>query len=276
MHYTLAGFCSLLGSLLRCSGYNVSLKEIDKIKDKIVENKIKEKSSQVNEKRETEITTNEKDANNDTSNHKQAETTNVDDDDNDNSNNISKMLSDLKNYDNFIELEKQKEEKKKKEENKNLFSIKEFFRIIHLPNITNETKPSNVLNSFEIFDEKGNGRISIKKLRFILQYLGEPLSNADFDEFFDWIKTVSVPAERGGREVYMNFCVESFPLHRVMSTAPCYTLMRCDDLTCFPYVRHCTHKIIFSPDRQKDKVYKKDYIIYEDLLNELVNKDTSV
>ncbi|EUD68915.1 hypothetical protein C922_00603 [Plasmodium inui San Antonio 1] len=201
----------LLGSLLRCSGYNVSLKEIDKIKDKIIEKKIREKNAQVNEKRETEITTNERDDNNDTSNHKQAETNNDDDD-----NNISKMLSDLKNYDNFIELEKQKEEKKKKEEeNKNLFSIKEFFRIIQLPNITNETKPSNVLNSFEIFDEKGNGRISIKKLRFILQYLGEPLSNADFDEFFDWIKT-------------------------------------------------------------KDKVYKKDYIIYEDLLNELVNKDTSV
>ncbi|ANQ09615.1 Uncharacterized protein PCOAH_00039510 [Plasmodium coatneyi] len=208
----------LLGSLLRCSGYNVSLKEIDKIKDKIIENKITEKNAQVNEKREIEITTNENDgnndANNDTLNRKEAEKTN--DDDDDNNNNISKMLSDLKNYDNFIELEKQKEEKKKKEEeNKNLFSIKEFFRIIQLPNITNETKPSNVLNSFEIFDEKGNGRISIKKLRFILQYLGEPLGNADFDEFFDWIKT-------------------------------------------------------------KDKVYKKDYIIYEELLNEMVNKDTSV
>ncbi|CAG9472106.1 calmodulin, putative [Plasmodium vivax] len=208
----------LLGSLLRCSGYNVSLKEIDKIKDKIIENKIREKNVQVNEKRETETTAKEEEGNNDTSNRKRAEKTNDDhdDDDNDNNNNISKLLSDLKNYDNFIELEKQKEEKKKKEEeNKNLFSIKEFFRIIQLPNITNETKPSNVLNSFEIFDEKGNGRISIKKLRFILQYLGEPLSNADFDEFFDWIKT-------------------------------------------------------------KDKVYKTDYIIYEDLLNELVNKDTSV
>ncbi|KJP85607.1 hypothetical protein AK88_04777 [Plasmodium fragile] len=204
----------LLGSLLRCSGYNVSLKEIDKIKDKIIENKIRENNTQVNEKRETEITAKEKDGNNDTLNPKQVERTKEDDDDN--NNNISKMLSDLKNYDNFIELEKQKEEKKKKEEeNKNLFSIKEFFRIIQLPNITNETKPSNVLNSFEIFDEKGNGRISIKKLRFILQYLGEPLSNADFDEFFDWIKT-------------------------------------------------------------KDKVYKKDYIIYEDLLNEMVNKDSSV
>ncbi|CAA9990833.1 calmodulin, putative [Plasmodium knowlesi strain H] len=209
---------NLLGSLLRCSGYNVSLKEIDKIKEKIIENKTLEKNAQVNEKRETEITTNENDGNNNSSNRKQAKKTKEDNDgdDHDDDNNISKMLSDLKNYDNFIELEKQKEEKKKKEEeNKNLFSIKEFFRIIQLPNITNETKPSNVLNSFEIFDEKGNGRISIKKLRFILQYLGEPLSNADFDEFFDWIKT-------------------------------------------------------------KDKVYKKDYIIYEDLINEMVNKDTSV
>ncbi|SBO20979.1 calmodulin, putative [Plasmodium knowlesi strain H] len=190
--HTFTRFCSLLGSLLRCSGYNVSLKEIDKIKEKIIENKTLEKNAQVNEKRETEITTNENDGNNNSSNRKQAKKTKEDNDgdDHDDDNNISKMLSDLKNYDNFIELEKQKEEKKKKEEeNKNLFSIKEFFRIIQLPNITNETKPSNVLNSFEIFDEKGNGRISIKKLRFILQYLGEPLSNADFDEFFDWIKT---------------------------------------------------------------------------------------
>ncbi|GAW83433.1 calmodulin [Plasmodium gonderi] len=207
----------LLGSLLRCSGYNVSLKEIDKIKDKIVENKITEKNVQVNEKREKEILQNEENEklndNNSASNNQKEGINNDEDDDN---NNISKLLSNLKNYDNFIELEKKKEEKKKKdEENKNLFSIKEFFRIIQIPNVTNETKPSNVLNSFEMFDEKGNGRIPIKKLRFILQYLGEPLSNVEFDEFYNWIKT-------------------------------------------------------------KDKVYKNDCIIYEDLLNELINKDTNI
>ncbi|SCQ16868.1 calmodulin, putative [Plasmodium ovale] len=228
----------LLGSLLRCSGYNVSLKEIDKIKEKIIENKITEKNKDFNEKRENEVTVNEdnekldknvlKSQSLDTHSNNSGKDIskgdgkdgNKEDDqegDKDTGNdNISDLLSNLKNYDNYMEMEKQREEmKKKEEENKNLFSIKEFFRIIQIPNITNETKPSNVLNSFELFDEKGNGRISIKKLRFILQHLGEPLSNAEFDEFFEWMKT-------------------------------------------------------------KDKVFKTDYIIYEDLLNELINKDTCI
>ncbi|SBS88228.1 calmodulin, putative [Plasmodium ovale curtisi] len=206
---------SLLGSLLRCSGYNVSLKEIDKIKEKIIENKITEKNKDFNEKRENEVTVNEdnekldknvlKSQSLDTHSNNSGKDIskgdgkdgNKEDDqegDKDTGNdNISDLLSNLKNYDNYMEMEKQREEmKKKEEENKNLFSIKEFFRIIQIPNITNETKPSNVLNSFELFDEKGNGRISIKKLRFILQHLGEPLSNAEFDEFFEWMKTVNM------------------------------------------------------------------------------------
>ncbi|SCN62917.1 calmodulin, putative [Plasmodium chabaudi chabaudi] len=194
---------SLLGKLLRCSGYNVSLQEIDKIKTILKDNKIKAKSIETIEKREDEM------IDNDMINSQMKESN-----ENDESNNISKLLNNLKNYDNFMELEKQREElKRKEEEEKNLFSIKEFFRIIQIPNITNEIKPASVLNAFEIFDEKGDGKISIKKLRFILQYLGEPLSNSEFDEFFEWLKT-------------------------------------------------------------KEKVYKTDYIIYDDLLNELINKDT--
>ncbi|SCM26162.1 calmodulin, putative [Plasmodium chabaudi chabaudi] len=193
----------LLGKLLRCSGYNVSLQEIDKIKTILKDNKIKAKSIETIEKREDEM------IDNDMINSQMKDTN-----ENDESNNISKLLNNLKNYDNFMELEKQREElKRKEEEEKNLFSIKEFFRIIQIPNITNEIKPASVLNAFEIFDEKGDGKISIKKLRFILQYLGEPLSNSEFDEFFEWLKT-------------------------------------------------------------KEKVYKTDYIIYDDLLNELINKDT--
>ncbi|VTZ70905.1 calmodulin, putative [Plasmodium chabaudi chabaudi] len=194
---------SLLGKLLRCSGYNVSLQEIDKIKTILKDNKIKAKSIETIEKREDEM------IDNDMINSQMKESN-----ENDESNNISKLLNNLKNYDNFMELEKQREElKRKEEEEKNLFSIKEFFRIIQIPNITNEIKPASVLNAFEIFDEKGDGKITIKKLRFILQYLGEPLSNSEFDEFFEWLKT-------------------------------------------------------------KEKVYKTDYIIYDDLLNELINKDT--
>ncbi|SCN62844.1 calmodulin, putative [Plasmodium chabaudi adami] len=193
----------LLGKLLRCSGYNVSLQEIDKIKTILKNNKIKAKNIETNEKREDEM------IDNDMMNSQMK-----DSNENDESNNISKLLNNFKNYDNFMELEKQREElKRKEEEEKNLFSIKEFFRIIQIPNITNEIKPASVLNAFEIFDEKGDGKISIKKLRFILQYLGEPLSNSEFDEFFEWLKT-------------------------------------------------------------KEKVYKTDYIIYDDLLNELINKDT--
>ncbi|SCM24811.1 calmodulin, putative [Plasmodium chabaudi adami] len=193
----------LLGKLLRCSGYNVSLQEIDKIKTILKDNKIKAKSIETIEKREDEM------IDNDMMNSQMK-----DSNENDESNNISKLLNNLKNYDNFMELEKQREElKRKEEEEKNLFSIKEFFRIIQIPNITNEIKPASVLNAFEIFDEKGDGKITIKKLRFILQYLGEPLSNSEFDEFFEWLKT-------------------------------------------------------------KEKVYKTDYIIYDDLLNELINKDT--
>ncbi|CRG97618.1 calmodulin, putative [Plasmodium gallinaceum] len=206
----------LLGNLLRCCGYNVSLKEIEKIKEKIIEMKIIEKKKE--QKSNEEVEKREKDIiiyneNDELSNNNQFSQNDITNDDN---NNISQLLSNLKNYDNFIEIEKKKEEIKKEEEkNKNLFSLKEYFRIIQIPNITNEIKPPNILDAFEIFDEQGNGKISIKKLRFILQYLGEPFSNSEFDEFFEWIKTL-------------------------------------------------------------DKVYKNDYIIYEDLLNELINKDSNI
>ncbi|CRH02478.1 calmodulin, putative [Plasmodium relictum] len=205
----------LLGNLLRCCGYNVSLKEIEKIKEKIIEKKIIEKKKEKTkeeEKREKEIII--YDENEELNNNNNQ--LNKNDIINDDNNNISELLNNLKNYDNFMEIEKKKEEiKKEEEENKNLFSIKEYFRIIQIPNITNEIKPPNILDSFEVFDEKGNGKISIKKLRFILQYLGEPFSNSEFDEFFEWIKTL-------------------------------------------------------------DKVYKNDHIIYEDLLNELINKDSNI
>ncbi|CXJ16222.1 calmodulin, putative [Plasmodium berghei] len=203
----------LLGKLLRCSGYNVSLQEIDKIKMILKDNKIKGSNIGPNEKREDEIIINEdKEMIDNNMTNSQMKGTN----ENDEINNISNLLSNLKNYDNFMELEKKREEiKRKEEEDKNLFSIKEFFRIIQIPNITNEIKPAGVLNAFEIFDEKGDGKILIKKLRFILQYLGEPLSNSEFDEFFEWLKT-------------------------------------------------------------KEKVYKTDYIIYDDLLNELISKDTII
>ncbi|VWU51897.1 calmodulin, putative [Hepatocystis sp. ex Piliocolobus tephrosceles] len=204
----------LLGSLLRCSGYNVSLREIQNIKEKIIENKIKRKNKEIIEKRENEITQDEETNKLDKDNLNSSNKKNNGDDDYDD--NMSELLDNFKNYDNFIELEKKKKEmEKKREEDKNRFSIKEFFQIIQIPNITNETKPANVLNSFELFDEEGNGKISIKKLRFILQYLGEPLSNKEFDEFFEWMKT-------------------------------------------------------------KGKAYKNDHIIYEELLNELTNKDVNM
>ncbi|SOV75100.1 calmodulin, putative [Plasmodium sp. gorilla clade G3] len=220
----------LLGSLLRCSGYNLSLKEVEKIKEKIIENKaVYRKKDEQDEQEE-----NEKRQDYENVKHKKEENSSLDNIDNnekekyqikeqnnnynneDDNNNISKLLSNLKNYDNFMELEKQKEQlRKQEEENKNIFTIKEYFRIIQIPDIIKEAKPINVLNAFEIFDEKGNGTISIKRLRFILQYLGEPLTNVEFDEFFEWIKTL-------------------------------------------------------------DKVYKTDYIIYEDLINELINKDSNI
>ncbi|SOV13024.1 calmodulin, putative [Plasmodium sp. gorilla clade G2] len=222
----------LLGSLLRCSGYNLSLKEVQKIKEKIIENKtVYRKKDQLDEKDQQDQ--NPKRQDNENVNREQEENSSLNNIDNnekekyeikeqnnnnneDDNNNISKLLSNLKNYDNFMEIEKQKEQlRKQEEENKNIFTIKEYFRIIQIPDIINETKPVNVLNAFEIFDEKGNGTISIKRLRFILQYLGEPLTNVEFDEFFEWIKTL-------------------------------------------------------------DKVYKTDYIIYEDLINELINKDSNI
>lgn len=198
-------FPSLLGSLLRCSGYNLSLKEVEKIKEKIIENKTlyrkkDEQDEQVeNEKRQDYENVKRKQEENsslDNLDNNEKEIRQIKEQNNnynneDDNNNISKLLSNLKNYDNFMELEKQKELlRKQEEENKNIFTIKEFFRIIQIPDIINEAKPINVLNAFEIFDEKGNGTISIKRLRFILQYLGEPLTNVEFDEFFEWIKTV--------------------------------------------------------------------------------------
>ncbi|SPJ09802.1 calmodulin, putative [Plasmodium sp. DRC-Itaito] len=220
----------LLGSLLRCSGYNLSLKEVEKIKEKIIENKTlyrkkDEQDEQVeNEKRQDyeNVKRNvEENSSLDNIDNNEKEKCQIKEQNNnynneDDNNNISKLLSNLKNYDNFMELEKQKEQlRKQEEENKNIFTIKEYFRIIQIPDIIKEAKPINVLNAFEIFDEKGDGTISIKRLRFILQYLGEPLTNVEFDEFFEWIKTL-------------------------------------------------------------DKVYKTDYIIYEDLINELMNKDSSI
>lgn len=214
------GFLKLdsLGDLLRCCGYNVSLKEIEHIKEMIIENKDKEmteekkKETEGNEiikegeKREESICVNEK-----TTLPSVEEPSKEDEE-----TNLTQLLNNLKNYDNFMEIEKKKEElKKQEEEHRSQFSIKEFFRIIQIPSITNEIKPPAVLEAFENFDETGDGKISIRKLRFIFQYLGEPFSNAEFDEFFNWVKTLG-------------------------------------------------------------SVYKTDHIIYEDLLNELINKDTSL
>ncbi|PFH35450.1 putative calmodulin [Besnoitia besnoiti] len=69
---------------------------------------------------------------------------------------------------------------------KGQFSFTEFLKICESPHFQDPMKEEKVLESFREFDRDAAGTITILELRYILQQLGERLTDEEADEFIEW------------------------------------------------------------------------------------------
>ena len=51
-------------------------------------------------------------------------------------------------------------------------------------------KEERLVECFRMFDDDSIGKISIPELRYVLQQIGEPLTDDEADKFIDWAMKV--------------------------------------------------------------------------------------
>ncbi|PHJ22284.1 calmodulin [Cystoisospora suis] len=66
------------------------------------------------------------------------------------------------------------------------FTFTDFLKICESPHFQDPVKEEKILESFREFDKDATGTITILELRYILQQLGERLSDEEADELIDW------------------------------------------------------------------------------------------
>lgn len=71
------------------------------------------------------------------------------------------------------------------------FTFTDFLKICESPHFQDPVKEEKILESFREFDKDATGTITILELRYILQQLGERLSDEEADELIDWAQKVS-------------------------------------------------------------------------------------
>jgi len=67
-----------------------------------------------------------------------------------------------------------------------VFDLPTFLDICENPLFMKETlKPDHLTEAFRTFDKDGTGKMSVPQLRYMLQYLGDPLDEAEADKFVE-------------------------------------------------------------------------------------------
>ncbi|CDJ30708.1 calmodulin, putative [Eimeria mitis] len=59
-------------------------------------------------------------------------------------------------------------------------------------------KEERLVECFRMFDDDAIGKISIPELRYVLQQIGEPLTDDEADKFIDWAMKVPDAISDGG------------------------------------------------------------------------------
>ncbi|KAL8272474.1 hypothetical protein Esti_003597 [Eimeria stiedai] len=73
-----------------------------------------------------------------------------------------------------------------------------FLQICESPYFADTIKEERLVECFRVFDEDALGKINVAELRFILQQLGEPLTDDEADRFVDWaLKVPDAISDRG-------------------------------------------------------------------------------
>ncbi|OEH79405.1 putative calmodulin [Cyclospora cayetanensis] len=83
-------------------------------------------------------------------------------------------------------------------EKKDKIGLHTFLQICESPFFVDPIKEERLLECFRVFDGDALGRISAAELRFILQQMGEPLTDDEADKFIEWAMKVPDAITDGG------------------------------------------------------------------------------
>ncbi|CDJ61182.1 calmodulin, putative [Eimeria maxima] len=83
-------------------------------------------------------------------------------------------------------------------ENTGKFDIHTFLHICESPYFADPMKEERLVECFRMFDDDAIGKISIPELRYVLQQIGEPLTDDEADKFIEWAMKVPDAISDGG------------------------------------------------------------------------------
>ncbi|CDI87229.1 calmodulin, putative [Eimeria praecox] len=78
------------------------------------------------------------------------------------------------------------------------FDLHTFLQICDSPYFADPMKEERLVECFRMFDDDAIGKISISELRYVLQQIGEPLTDDEADKFIDWAMKVPDAVSDGG------------------------------------------------------------------------------